>query len=304
MHKFYFNECLPIHENRHDFIAHFSEVLRAFVELKNENLAIENAIITEKLPSKILLSNVGSLAEIIENIEDRNLKRIAFSLFNKYPIEAHFSSNPETEAALLANNFSITIGEKTFDALNLAIVAQNEGFLFSIPLHDDLKNHQLCLVSLQENRQVFVDNFYGENDNIDAIRQKITTLNARNSSTFDQLKQIFRSCYYKDSFEKLFYSLSLLEQQSIIDEFEKAKNRQLLSPFYPDTKIIKDVSPKNGKCKVYELRVYSPTALRVYFHEGEKSVHLASIQKKSNPDQNADIKKAHDIIYKSLATEV
>ena len=62
--------------------------------------------------------------------------------------------------------------------------------------------------------------------------------------------------------------------------FVKAKNRGFKSPFYPDTKIIKDVTPAKFKCRIMELRVYTPIALRVYFCEKKDSVfyfHIANI---------------------------
>lgn len=97
------------------------------------------------------------------------------------------------------------------------------------------------------------------------------------------------------NFEKSYYSLSSDAQKSIQDEFEKAASRNLVTRFYPDTKIIKEVSSSN-KCKVLELRVYQPVALRVYFDEIEGTVYLASIEQKSNPDQNEDIIKAEKLL--------
>jgi len=73
-------------------------------------------------------------------------------------------------------------------------------------------------------------------------------------------------------------------------------------PFYPDTHIIKDVTPEKSRCNVYELRVYTPTALRVYFNESHGKVYMASIEKKSNPNQTKDIQKAHNLLNKLILT--
>ncbi|WBV58909.1 hypothetical protein PFY10_10710 [Chryseobacterium daecheongense] len=97
------------------------------------------------------------------------------------------------------------------------------------------------------------------------------------------------------NFEKSYASLSADAQESIKYEFEKASNRNLATRFYPDTKIVKDVSVSK-KCTVYELRVYQPVALRVYFNEIDDTVYLASIEQKSNPDQNEDIRKAEKLL--------
>lgn len=119
---------------------------------------------------------------------------------------------------------------------------------------------------------------------------------------FDKLLFLLGTCHYVQSFKKDFLSLSKDAQISIIEEFEKSKNRQLITPFYPDTKIIKDVSPDKNRCKVMELRVYTPIALRVYFNESQGRVYLASIEQKSNPDQNEDIKSAHNILHNLISS--
>jgi putative component of toxin-antitoxin plasmid stabilization module len=114
-------------------------------------------------------------------------------------------------------------------------------------------------------------------------------------SNFEQLTAFLGNSVITKNFEKSYASLSSDAQESIKDEFEKASNRNLAKRFYPDTKIIKDVSVSK-KCTVYELRVYQPVALRVYFNEIGDTVYLASIEQKSNPNQNEDIKKAEKLL--------
>lgn len=114
-------------------------------------------------------------------------------------------------------------------------------------------------------------------------------------TNFEQLTSFLGSSVITKNFEKSYSSLSSDAQISIKDEFEKAAKRNLATRFYPDTKIVKDVSVSK-KCTVYELRVYQPVALRVYFNEIGDTVYLASIEQKSNPDQNEDIKKAEKLL--------
>jgi putative component of toxin-antitoxin plasmid stabilization module len=114
-------------------------------------------------------------------------------------------------------------------------------------------------------------------------------------TNFEQLTAFLGNSVITKNFEKGYASLSSDAQKSIKEEFEKAANRNLATRFYPDTKIVKDVSVSK-KCTVYELRVYQPVALRVYFNEIGDTVYLASIEQKSNPDQNEDIKKAEKLL--------
>jgi len=114
-------------------------------------------------------------------------------------------------------------------------------------------------------------------------------------TNFEQLASFIGKSVITKNYEKSYYSLSSEAQISIKEEFEKAQNRNLATRFFPDTKIVKDVSVSK-KCTVYELRVYQPVALRVYFNEIGDTVYLVSIEQKSNPDQNEDIKKAEKLL--------
>lgn len=114
-------------------------------------------------------------------------------------------------------------------------------------------------------------------------------------TNFEQLTSFISKSVITKNFEKAYYSLNSEVQKSINEEFEKAASRNLVTRFYPDTKIIKDVSISN-KCNVLELRVYHPVALRVYFNEIDDTVYLASIEQKSNPNQNQDIQKAEKLL--------
>ena len=114
-------------------------------------------------------------------------------------------------------------------------------------------------------------------------------------TNFERLTTFLGSSAITKNFEKSYASLSSDAQKSINEEFEKAANRNFITRFYPDTKIVKSVSVSN-KFTVLELRVYQPVALRVYFNEIGNTVYVASIEQKSNPDQNEDIKKAEKLL--------
>lgn len=303
MHKFYFNDCLPSCNNQHEFINCLEKTLIEFNQLTKEDLNIEKAIVTEKLPSTLSLGNTYTLEDTISKIQDGSLKRLAFSYFQKYPIDAYFSLEDTVVERLLTRDYCLPINKYNHVALNLAMVREKSGFIFTVALHDDLKKHSFCLKPQIEAPDLAVDNLFGDADNTQIIRAKITDLNAVNLSNEEKLKSVLGDYVFSPNFEKEFSRLNDEEQISIIGDFEKAKNRGLLSPFYPDTKIIKDVTPDNkAKCNVYELRVYRPTALRVYFNESNDKVYVSNIGIKSSTDQNADIKKAHSTLNKLILT--
>jgi hypothetical protein len=121
-----------------------------------------------------------------------------------------------------------------------------------------------------------------------------------NMTIFEKLKVTLGDSINFDSFEKEFSKLQNNVQKSILLGFERAKSRNLVTPFYPDVSLIKDVTPSKHTCKVMELRIFSPVAIRVYFNETNRVVYLASIEAKSNPNQSEDIKNAHDILSKLI----
>ena len=141
---------------------------------------------------------------------------------------------------------------------------------------------------------------YGKRENTEFIEEYLKKLQYEQMALFDKLNSTLGTPVFSTKFERDFFRLSIPEQQSIITRFEDATKRKLPSPFYPDAKLIKDVTPDKPKCNVYELRIYTPTAIRVYFNEGIDNIYVASIEKKSNPDQNKDIAKAHKAIAKLL----
>lgn len=113
------------------------------------------------------------------------------------------------------------------------------------------------------------------------------------STSLQRLDSIVGKNTKSENFAKEFLQLSQSCQDSIIELFQRAKGRSLVTPFYPDTKIVSDVSQDKFSFHVRELRVYTPVALRVYFHEAENMVYLGGISFKSSPNQSQDIFKMY-----------
>lgn len=299
MHKFYFNECLLPGYSERDFIQHLATTIIEFNTLAKKNLDVDKAIITEKLPEETTIHGVN-LKKAILALPDRETKRLAFNYFIKSPIAEHLPVDNDLE--ILENEYRFC----ELDAINLAIIKQHNGFLFTLPVADDLKKDQLAIVGKGDSSFV-IDNLYGNPSNTLVIEKCIEKLNLESLSNYDQLKALLGDCVLSPLFEKLFFRATDEVQRSIIDYFQDAKKRNLPTPFYPDTKIIGDVTPSNRRgntsqekeVRVYELRVYTPVALRVYFYESDKKVYIAKIgykadYKEENQAQNRDIKQAYN----------
>lgn len=304
MHKFYYNECIPSISNIEEFKKLFCQTLIEFNKVRTNIEGIMPAVITEKLPSHTKIGTDFTLEDVLETIEDRILKRIAFSYFNKYPIQNYFNLTEEQINILLEKEYIYAHDETKFDATNLAIVSLNNGILFTAPVNANLTKHHLEIESSVDKKDnLSVNNLFGNSINTDFIQNFIKFSNAQRLSKLELLKYSIGNVVLSSSFEKDFLSLKSELQDSIIDCFDKAKGRGLVTNFHPDTKIIKDVTPSKAKCKIYELRVYSPVALRVYFNESSEKVYVSSVELKSNPNQSEDISKAHSLMYKMIVTE-
>lgn len=302
-HFFFNSEALPPSQNKTMFAALFQNTLLEFKKLKdNDRLNVEKGVITERLPSEISLGDF-SLKEAIESLPSKEIRTIAFDNFTKYPIENNLTI--DNEELFLEMDCYTVIDRNEYPSLYLSYIAALHEFAFTVPTHDDLKVNLINLSKRNPSGEVLtLYNLHGEVNNTLIIAQRLELLALEKQSLFEQLKTILSNPIFPERFEKSFLDLTIVEQESIVGLFKYALERNLQTPLAPDTKIIKDVSPplSKRKCNVYELRVYRPTALRVYFHETETKNYLASIERKSNDNQSNDIKKAHNALYKLILT--
>ena len=306
MHKFYFNECLPQNTvSLVDFTSLLSNTIKEFDTLVKKAINVDKGIFLEKETEKTNFSKF-SLKNAILSIPntERETRTLAFAYFTKYPIKYHLQSD-EIDEKILVEEYSF----EDMDATNLAIAKHNDCFLFSVAVHDCIKKHPLLIEGKSDD--LSLDNLYGEKGNTHQIELLIHKINAESLELFEQLKAELNSPIYSSAFEKEFLSETDEVQKSIIDMFIHAKNRGLATPYYPDNNSIKDVTPDNNKKKarVYELRLYHPKALRVYFFEFENIVFIAKMELKSkykeedSTSQTRDINRSLTIIDNLIKTK-
>jgi hypothetical protein len=210
-------------------------------------------------------------------------------------VEEYFFSKDEDR--LLEKGCYLIIGGIEYDALNIKIVQENEGFLFSLPLHDDLKRDELSIMSGDGNAY-FIHNLFGKPANTTHVDRIIQKLLAVKLGNFEKLLYEVGKCFYTKQFEDAFRKVLGQVQESIIACFIASKRRNGPTPFYADDKLIKDVTPsKEQGIKIYELRVHAPVAYRVYFYEMRNSVYLGLLEKKpAKKVQSNQIRTAAGII--------
>jgi len=257
--------------------------LRLLIYLKKQNSYVDG-IVTSDLPSNIKMNEKGfTIKDCILSL-DKETKNYAISLFRKYPFDNFYEIKDE-----YYNNFYFKVNEKKIDAIYLSIVGYENGILFTLPIIKEFKNNFLTLNS-DDNSKIKVLNLYGKKENSEFIINYISKQIQNTLPNFEKFISIIGNCKYSDKFEKSFKELPLNAQENVIIFFQKAIDRNGNTKFYADDDLIKDVTPSSSKYKTYELRIFKPMALRIYFNESSNFTYLASIEKKPNPKvQNNDI---------------
>ncbi|MGQ7856902.1 hypothetical protein ACUN24_21905 [Pedobacter sp. WC2501] len=299
-HSFFLNDCIPSTVDKHIFIEKLSATIIEFNKLLEKDIKVARGIVTHKQPSLCEYNGGYNLHDAIDSIEDRSTKNLAYSLFLRFPIgRPHFDDDFEE---LMTSSFGYTIKGERFDALNLAIVWKNGGFIMSPAISEQLATDIIEISVNATNDSLKVPNLYGSEINTTAIVEVITKRNQVNLNIFELFLSLFEQPKYTNQFHKDFNNLSQNSKEMIISHFEEAKLRKLPTHFSSDGDLIKDVSPDKKKCNVFELRVRKDKELRVYFNESGNNMYFASIGFKNNNQQDQDIKYAHIALYKLILT--
>lgn len=292
MHKFYFNECIPPSDiSINDCAKALIETIKEYEALVKKNIGVDRGIILTNITDEIIICQ-HNLKSIISSIpdKDRAVRTLAFSYFTKFPISDYLKST-DFDDKIVEEEYQF----ETEDATNLAIAKFNNCFLFSLAVTSLLEKNDLQLIGNTE--LLTINNLFGKPSNTTYIESLINEINEEGLGLFERLKATLTNSIYTSTFEKAFKSESSDVQKSIIEMFAHARGRGLATPYYPDTKIIKDVTPDNNnkKARVYELRVYQPKALRVYFFEFENTVFISKLEYKASYKEEGSSAQAKDI---------
>ena len=299
-HLFFLNDCIPSTIEKYLFVDMLSNSLIEFNKLIEMDIDVSRGIVTHKQPLLCKYNDDQyNLQDLIDLIEDKTLRRLAYSFFLRFPIGEPYYDDSSEE--LLTEKYLVTVEEEEFNALNLAIVQKSDGFLLSPAISENLKVHPINIRN-ETGLVLNVPNLFGEELNTEIIRDFIIERNKIDLNLFEKFLTVFDKPIHSKQFKKDFESLSINSKQLVINHFDQAIKRNLPSKFSADGNLIKDVTPTKKKCDVFELRVRKNKELRVYFNESNGNVFFASIGFKNNNQQDQDIKSAHSAIYKLIVT--
>lgn len=283
-----FNDCIPEDLCLADYSYALHNTLSAYKELSKTH---DLCVVIARNQEEQTLSETISLKQCILNIENRTERVYALRLFNKYPISSIFNEDIYTDF-IIKNDFKTTVNGKDLDATNLAIATLNGGLAFTLGLCNDLTKDQLIIVGKAD--KCTIDSLYGEKSNTEYIAKKILYLEEKSKTILEKIQDaIGRNITIRDTFKKDFYNVDDNVKEAILNKFEVATKRNILNPVNADNKIIRDVTPSNGKKgSLYELRIFTPIAIRVYFAQQDETTILINIGGKNN--QSVDIKNAYN----------
>ncbi len=300
MFMFCFNDCIPQNHPVSHACTCLENTVRAYNKLAEQFPHEVDGVVASYAPHLLKLRPEFSLSSYINGMSEQKWRRYAYSIFKKHPHEAYYAIDNEDE--LIEGGYYTTVNGDSYSAINLMIVSRNNGILFSLALHNDLRKNQIPVFA--DGRKVAdVDNLYGDVINTDYISSLVRQSIEQKSGNFERLLLTIGENKFSDRFRKNFGGFPPSVQQAIISHFAEAQRRSLPTPFAADDSLIKDVTPKKEtSIKVFELRVFDPVACRVYFYETPKCIYLGSVENKPNKKtQSSHIITAQNSIKELIA---
>lgn len=296
MNRFYLNECLGGGFACQDLADALEKVVLAFASLaKKPNMHVDKGWTLEKEPKKTVLGG-KKLLDIVQCLQNREIKRLFYSYTLNYPVEDFFKATNVDE--LLEANY----GFENEDATNMVIVGKNHGTLLTLPVTDALRQDWLTARSDNQGfEDVQVLNLHGYNpENATAVENELLKRNYDKAPCdISKLEFLAPHVVMPDSFKKRFEIAPLEHKKYIFERIDEVLNNNLLQPLRCNGTMIKHVAEH-----VAELRIVNPVDIRVYFHEDGDTLYFAKMALKSEyvskNAQDKDIEKAEEIIQKLM----
>lgn len=296
MITFCFNDCLGnVGCDKEQIESLFCSLLTAHSRL---GTSVNYPIILPSAPDKIMVAGI-SLKQIVEAIpadkDNINIRRLAYSFFDKYPLTSFFTSAPELQDDdCMVYRFLGNDAESLFWTHKMGWIA------ISVPVCEAVRKNILSLEPKDAEKDV--NNWYGNNseyvkglekDNDNAAKKRL-----------EKLKCFFadkgKDVYMSDSFMKNFEKSPVGMQELVQGKFTDAYNANLLFPSKGDDNLVKYCEGK-GNETTYELRSKALGGMRVYFYSDDNTLIVASLHTKSQSagnEQSADINNSSAIIRK------
>jgi hypothetical protein len=286
MKLFLFNEIIPSAISDIEILIALKNTVVEYKILKEKYPNYIDGIISSAQLNSINLTENLTLADILESIDNKEIKAYSFSIFTKYPIENFLDID-----TVLAeqNEHCFVLDTNKRDALFIKIISNRNGILFSLNLHSDLAKDSL-VVNSSNSTSFSVDNLYGLKFNTDIIEEIIKNEELSKLGNFDRLKQVLNNPTSSKKFDITFSKMSKEIQDLIIEGFETIINYKKEGFNIPET-LLREVTHKSETIK--ELKMRDPVAKRLYFKEIDGIYYLASLENKPLKDRQTREQSSH-----------
>lgn len=254
---FFLNESIPDFDDNAD-IALIEQCVKLYIT-KIQDKPVSGVFHTS--------GNNISLYRKFPQIKDRDLQNQAYRLFTTTP------QFPVSDDELLAYGGHTNInGQRMDDAFGYIAAHITGGFLFTIPVFDDLKKDLLPLYQGTSKNQIEkVRNFFGEN-----YQRVIEELEKRRKESLGNLQRLEEElpAIWRDSFQRCFEKLCEDHQKAICRVFLSVKEKGYQAKDSGEG--MKHVGAA-GNQPLYELKVFRPVSLRVFFALKDEKVWIVSM---------------------------
>jgi len=286
MKFFVFNDLMPDAASNQEIMLALKSTIVEYKILKEKYPNSIDGIISCTHLSDINLSENLTLADILELIDNKEIKDYSYSIFTKHPIEFFL----DTDVVLDEGKDHFFLLDKTKrDAFFIKIVSNGKDILFSLNLHPDLAKDMLT-ISCSDSTSFSVDNLYGIQQNTANIERIIKKEEISKLGNLDKLKQILNNAITSKKFDNTFSKMSKEVQEAIIENFESVISYKSKGLNIPET-LLKEVTHKKDTIK--ELKMRDPIAKRLYFEEINGIYYLASLENKPLKDRQTKEQSSH-----------
>lgn len=290
---FYFNNCHPKCDEKEKLSDALKDTLSEYKILKTKYPEEIDGIVSHEI-NKVSFGSLG-LTDILEMLGEKEQRNYAYSIFNKYPMEAFFNIERAFENP---REYNIQLEGKAYDAFYLKIAHDNKSVLFSLGISNDLRKNQV-FISNSDSESLSLDNLYGKRVNTEYIDSIIENEINSKKDNLDLLKTLTANPITSTKFEKTFNKASSIVQLELINGFKKIIDLKKKEENIPE-QILKHNTEDESLTLSY-LKIRDPEPMRLYFSIVEDQYYIASLEKKplkkgKSNEQSTHIKNARSMV--------
>jgi len=302
---FYFNHTSGHTDTSQPLEARFEQLMLNYRHLLLfKELCVEKGIISTKQPEEVSVQH-STLRTLIRTMEDKDLRRMVYSWFTRYPADAQQEYNIEQiyqEYEELDYTYHIADEEVT----HLLVALRLDWPILSMPMDKVWLSHEVEVECSDSNgKPIKVRSFHGNDDaNFSSmarwlIEQKYQGANLEQRAIYDEkrtdiLKTILgrHRLRLSPQAEERYKGFSNTEKDFVEDMLRRAYEQQRLFPPKADDDLVKTCRGK-GNGLTYEIR--HNQGIRIYFQSYCNILIIGGIHTKAEGDgdeQSADINRA------------